>query len=112
MVGRTTPVDGANFTCEESIVVEYLPLSEKNASSAVTRLRRSEIIAVLYALFFVFANFGIAIAARMPMITTTIRSSMRVKPLRSVDIVSFIRVREKCTPKRQCAYPANSRRQV
>ena len=31
---------------------------------------------------FVFANFGIAIAARMPMMTTTIRSSIRVKPLR------------------------------
>ena len=31
---------------------------------------------------FVFANFGIAIAARMPMMTTTISSSIRVKPLR------------------------------
>jgi hypothetical protein len=31
-------------------------------------------------LSFVFANFGIAIAARMPMMTTTIRSSMSVKP--------------------------------
>jgi hypothetical protein len=28
----------------------------------------------------VFANFGIAIAARMPMITTTIKSSISVKP--------------------------------
>src|SRR3954463_11399049 len=45
-------------------------------------LRRSDFIAVMYALPFVFANFGIAIAARMPMITTTISSSMRVKPLR------------------------------
>ena len=33
---------------------------------------------------FVAPNFGIAIAARMPMITTTIRSSMSVKPLRSM----------------------------
>src|SRR5437868_3809590 len=31
---------------------------------------------------FVLANFGIAIAARMPMMTTTINSSIRVKPLR------------------------------
>jgi uncharacterized protein YfaQ (DUF2300 family) len=31
------------------------------------------------ALLFVFANFGIAIAAKMPMITTTMSSSIRVK---------------------------------
>src|SRR5690242_4448399 len=43
-------------------------------------LRRSDFIAATYALSFVFANFGIAIAARMPMITTTIKSSIRVKP--------------------------------
>ena len=80
MIGNATPVDGANLTCEESMVVEYLPLSEKNASSAVTRFRRSEIMAVLYALLFVLANLGIAMAAKMPMITTTIRSSISVKP--------------------------------
>src|SRR3954453_9123152 len=91
MIGSTTPVDGANFTCEESIVVEYLPLSEKNASSAVTRLRRSEIIAVLYALLFVLANFGIAIAAKMPMITTTMSSSIRVKPFRSFSMNGSLR---------------------
>src|SRR3954469_928028 len=43
-------------------------------------LRRSDFIAATYALSLVFANFGIAIAARMPMMTTTIRSSIRVKP--------------------------------
>src|SRR5437763_2195893 len=43
-------------------------------------LRRSDFIAATYALSLVLANFGIAIAARMPMMTTTIRSSMRVKP--------------------------------
>ena len=68
--------------------VVYFELSEKNASSAVTRLRRSDFMAVTYAFDFVFANFGIAIAARMPMITTTINSSIRVKPLRSFSIVS------------------------
>ena len=46
--------------------------------------RRSDFIDARYAFSFVFANFGIAIAARMPMITTTIRSSIRVKPLRVV----------------------------
>src|SRR5438105_14723854 len=52
-------------------------------------LRRSDFIAATYALSFVLANFGIAIAARMPMITTTIRSSIRVKPflLRSILII-------------------------
>jgi hypothetical protein len=35
----------------------------------------------------VLANFGIAIAAKMPMITTTIRSSIRVKPLRSFNML-------------------------
>ena len=34
------------------------------------------------ALPFDVANFGIAITARMPMITTTMSSSIRVKPLR------------------------------
>jgi hypothetical protein len=34
-------------------------------------------------LFFVLANFGIAIAAKMPMMTTTISSSMSVKPFRA-----------------------------
>src|SRR5436305_10485811 len=43
-------------------------------------LRRSDFIAATYALSLVLANFGIAIAARMPIMTTTIRSSMRVKP--------------------------------
>src|ERR1044072_3217276 len=40
---------------------------------------------------FVFANFGIAIAARMPMITTTINSSIRVKPLRFIYFPSLER---------------------
>src|SRR5947199_212696 len=40
----------------------------------------------MYAFSFVLANFGIAIAARMPMITTTISSSMSVKPLRFIVI--------------------------
>src|SRR5689334_16922599 len=34
----------------------------------------------MYAFALVLANFGIAIVARMPMITTTIKSSMSVKP--------------------------------
>src|SRR6266481_1249010 len=57
-------------------------------------LRRSDFIAATYALSFVFANFGIAIAARMPMMTTTIKSSMRVKPFLLRDIGSPAAVKD------------------
>src|SRR5436305_5921651 len=109
MTGRRVPVELENLTCVESIVCEYLPESEKNASSAVTRFRRSEIMAVLYALLFVLANFGIAIAAKMPMITTTIRSSIRVKPLRSVRFMVCVPGRSDCPRKRQLAFPRDQR---
>src|SRR5215217_8093723 len=83
IVGIETPVDGLNFMPFE-VSAAYLAESEKYDSSAVTRLRRSDFIAAMYAFDLVLANFGIAIAARIPMITTTIRSSMRVKPRRVV----------------------------
>ena len=79
--GIPTPVDGLNFMPFD-VSVAYTAESEKYDSSAVTRLRRSDFIAAMYAFDLVLANFGIAIAARIPMITTTIRSSIRVKPLR------------------------------
>src|SRR5881628_1329613 len=82
MVGPTTPLVVAYCRPPGPIAVVYLTESAKNASSAVIRFRRSDFIEARYAFSFVFANFGIAIAARMPMITTTIRSSIRVKPLR------------------------------
>src|SRR5438132_6617284 len=81
MVGPTTPL--VTLYCVPRLLV-YFTESAKNASSAVTRLRRSDFIDARYAFSFVFANFGIAIAARMPMITTTIRSSISVKPLRFI----------------------------
>src|SRR5439155_14127263 len=84
MDGAVLPVDWVKTTPPAPIVAEYLTESAKNASSAVTRLRRSDFIDARYAFSFVFANFGIAIAARMPMITTTIRSSISVKPLRFI----------------------------
>jgi hypothetical protein len=40
----------------------------------------------------VFANFGIAIAAKMPMITTTINNSISVKPFRFCDICALLGV--------------------
>src|SRR2546428_1890512 len=65
-------------------LVLYFTESAKYASSAVTMLRRSDFIEAMYAFSFVLANFGIAIAAKMPMITTTINSSISVKPLRFI----------------------------
>src|SRR6184192_3404553 len=65
-----------------AVVAVYLTESAKYASSAVTRFRRSDFIEAMYAFAFVLANFGIAIAAKMPMMTTTISSSMSVKPFR------------------------------
>src|ERR1043166_6890367 len=52
--------------------------SEKYASWAVIMLRRSVFTDASLALSFVAANFGMAMAARMPMITTTISSSIKV----------------------------------
>src|SRR5712691_11672246 len=81
MVGPTTPVVVA-YAVPRLLV--YFTESAKYASSAVTRFRRSDFIDARYAFSFVFANFGIAIAAKMPMMTTTIRSSINVKPLRFI----------------------------
>src|SRR5258708_5337017 len=81
IVGPTTPVVVA-YAVPRLLV--YFTESAKYASSAVIRLRRSDFIEARYAFSFVFANFGIAIAAKMPMITTTIRSSISVKPLRFI----------------------------
>src|SRR5262249_49479049 len=81
IVGPTTPLVVA-YAVPRLFV--YFTESAKYASSAVIRLRRSDFIEARYAFSFVLANFGIAIAAKMPMITTTIRSSIRVKPLRFI----------------------------
>src|SRR5947207_10130906 len=67
-----------------SMLFPYTTLFRSYASSAVTRFRRSDFIEAMYAFAFVLANFGIAMAAKMPMITTTISSSMSVKPLRFI----------------------------
>src|SRR3989441_1937461 len=75
----TEPAVGGVVHATEAL---YLTESAKYASSAVTRFRRSDFIEATYAFALVLANFGIAIAARMPMITTTINSSMSVNPLR------------------------------
>src|SRR5260370_583901 len=92
IVGPRTPVVVQNETVPGAVAqlvpALYFTESAKYASSAVIRLRRSDFIEARYAFSFVFANFGIAIAAKMPMITTTIRSSMSVKPLRFICTTS------------------------
>ena len=93
--GAFVPDDFWNLSFVRS--VEYDDESEKNASSAVTRLRRSDFIAVTYAFDLVFANFGIAIAARMPMMTTTMSSSISVKPLRLESIQTPVSVEGWCS---------------
>src|SRR6266550_3099066 len=91
-VARVLPVVVQNATepavggLVQATTVLYFTESAKYASSAVTRLRRSDFIEAMYAFSFVFANFGIAMAARMPIITTTISSSIRVKPLRLIQL--------------------------
>src|SRR5438309_6854595 len=77
----TEPADGKSTRLNaRHSSIEYA----EYASSAVTRLRRSDFIEARYAFSFVLANLGIAMAAKMPIITTTISSSMSVKPLRFI----------------------------
>src|SRR5512142_3120900 len=73
-----TPAD--ELYCRLAVVVAYVTLSAKYDSSAVTRLRRSDFIDAMYAFSFVFANFGSAMAARRPIMTTASRSAISVKP--------------------------------
>src|SRR5450432_1104624 len=80
-----TPCEVVKSIALWSVVCVWLP--EKYASSDVAMLRRSDFSEARYAFSLVLANFGIAIAAKMPMMTTTIRSSISVKPLRERNMV-------------------------
>src|SRR5580765_6088476 len=90
VVQNETEPAGAGLAHEMAVV--YLIESAKYASSAVTRLRRSDFMEAMYAFSFVLANFGIAMAAKMPIMTTTISSSIRVKPLRFISVTPRKRV--------------------
>src|SRR5205814_7591100 len=63
-------------------LVLYLTESAKYASSAVTRLRRSDFRSEERRVGKELRNLGIATASKKKMINTTISSSMSVKPLR------------------------------
>src|SRR5438128_11480295 len=71
---------GAGLT--QLVLVVYLTESAKDGTCAVKESGRFDFIEEMYAFYFVLANFGIAMAARMPMITTTISTSVSRKPLR------------------------------
>jgi hypothetical protein len=87
-----TPADGVKYALSAvMLATSYRLLSAKKASCADDRLRRSALSVDSMARDFVLPNFGIAIDARMPIITTTIKSSMRVKPRRVVDIRVLLR---------------------
>src|SRR6185369_743934 len=61
-------------------VEEYVAWSTKYASSAVAALRQSLSARASKPLARYAANCGMAIAAKIPMMATTTRSSIRVKP--------------------------------
>src|SRR5437762_11541384 len=88
MVPRLFPVVTQKLTAPavggvvHAVVALYLTESTKYASSAVTRFRRSDFIEAMYDFAFVLANLHSSPTRRTPNLTTTISSSMSVKPLR------------------------------
>src|SRR5205809_8083510 len=67
-----------------AVVAVYLTEIGRASCREGAWFRGADVIEEMYAFAFVLANFGIAMAAKMPMITTTISSSMSVKPLRFI----------------------------
>src|SRR2546430_3216261 len=84
IAGVVLPVDCTKLTPPAPYAAVYFTESAAYDGSAVFSVRGAQFSEAMYAFSLVFANFGIAMAARMPMITTTIRSSMSVKPLRFI----------------------------
>src|SRR5207244_9458851 len=81
MLGAVLPVDWVKVTPPAPIVAEYLTESAKYASSAVTRLRRSDRMDTRLNSSLQFTYFAVSSSDKKQMITTTISRSMRVKPL-------------------------------
>src|SRR5712691_7658300 len=81
----------------------YLFISVARASQPVAIVRMSAIVLFCLDRCIAVSRFGIAMAARMPMIATTISSSMRVKPfcfLLIIDPPDGFLKRHGCTKKR------------
>src|ERR1700737_4506911 len=64
----------------------YLLTSVARASHAVAMVRMSAMVLFCFDRCMAVSRFGMAMAARMPMIATTISSSMRVKPFCFLDM--------------------------
>src|SRR5205809_2832034 len=94
---------GAGLT--QLVLVVYLTESSKYESSVVFIRLLFGFIEEMYAFSFVLANFGIAMAARMPMITTTINSSMSVKPLRFICSPCWCWMRQRVSNRPQMLQP-------
>src|SRR5205809_7209608 len=84
MTGAVLPVDWVKVPTHAPIDAEYLTESAKYASSAVTRLRRSDFIEARLFFSFVLANLGSALVPYTTLFRSTISSSMSVKPLRFI----------------------------
>src|SRR3989454_2088302 len=87
IAGVVLPVDCTKLIPPAPYAAVYFTESAKYASSAVTRFRRSDFIEARYAFSLVFANFGIAMAARLAVITTALKSSWSVVCWRLIEVL-------------------------
>src|SRR5205809_5172021 len=94
---------GAGLT--QLVLVVYLTESAKYASSAVTMFRRSDLDGKRSGLYFGFGYISIAVVGRMQMITTTINSSMSVKPLRFICSPCWCWMRQRVSNRPQMLQP-------
>src|SRR6185369_3407650 len=81
-VGCRAPVSWDVVTVDSVVAPAalYLFVSVARASHAVAIERMSAMVRFCFDRCIAVSRFGMAMAARMPMIATTISSSMRVKP--------------------------------
>src|SRR5438876_4293651 len=94
---------GAGLT--QLVLVVYLIESAKYASSAVTMFRRSDFIEEMYAFSIVLANFGIAMAARMPVRKSTRMNSRHVTTLCVVCCSCWCWMRQRVSNRPQMLQP-------
>ncbi len=87
---NVTPGDGSKLA--SLMFGGYVMLSAKYPSAATHARRRSALAVASNALSFELANLGIAIVASSPIRTTTMSSSISVKPRRPSDLVCPARV--------------------
>src|SRR2546427_13299084 len=94
---------GAGLT--QLVLVVYLMESAKYRLEERSVGRECSSRGAPYPYYYVLANFGIAMAARMPMITTTINSSMSVRPLRFICSPCWCWMRQRVSNRPQMLQP-------